>query len=198
MAAVCQLPQTARAGEPSRISRGCRTDPRASVSRDGMDLMTTTALPRVVLMLLGAMIVLSGCARPEAHPVATAPAPAPANTAAQTCQTETVQEGKASWYGSYHQGEKTASGERFDANARTAAHPSLPLGTPIEVTNLENGRKTSLVVNDRGPHKKGRVLDVSKKGAQDLGFVTDGVAPVRIEAARGDCAGAVQASSANE
>ena len=73
----------------------------------------------------------------------------------QECAGETVQHGKASWYGDAHKGEKTASGDAFDPNARTAAHPSLPLGTPIQVTNLENGKETTLVVNDRGPKKKG-------------------------------------------
>jgi len=163
--------------------------------------MSNIASLRIALGLIGAVGVLGGCVQSSAHPVAMPAAPVvPANTHAQGC--ETVQEGKASWYGSAHQGEKTASGERFDANARTAAHPTLPLGTPIEVTNLENGRKTTLIVNDRGPRAKGRVLDVSKKGAQDLGFVSDGTAPVRIESAAADCAGQaqkqIQASTAGE
>jgi rare lipoprotein A len=104
----------------------------------------------------------------------------------QACASEapiegTVQRGEASWYGKAHHGKKTASGERFDANAATAAHPTLPLGTEIEVTNLETGRETRLTVNDRGPTVEGRVLDVSKKAAQDLGFVEDGTAQVEIE-----------------
>ncbi len=155
--------------------------------------MIGTAI-RIGLVFMGVMICMSGCTRPEASPVATWPVPAA--PAASGCPTQMIQEGKASWYGAGHQGQKTASGERFDSQARTAAHRTLPLGTPIEVTNLENGRKTTLVVNDRGPHKKGRVLDISQKGAQDLGFVSDGTAAVRIETVRGGCAGQVQASTA--
>ncbi len=151
---------------------------------------------RIGLILVGVMICMSGCTRPEASPVATLPVPANPAPQAQGCPVPMVQEGKASWYGLSHQGAKTASGERFDPQARTAAHRTLPLGTPIEVTNLENGRKTTLVVNDRGPHKKGRVLDISQKGAQDLGFVSDGTAAVRIETVRSGCAREVQASTA--
>jgi rare lipoprotein A (peptidoglycan hydrolase) len=94
----------------------------------------------------------------------------------------TVETGEASWYGHEHEGKKTASGEIFDPNASTAAHPTLPLGTEIDVTNLENGKETTLTVNDRGPYINGRVLDVSKKGAHDLGFVEDGLAEVQIVA----------------
>ena len=157
--------------------------------------MIDTASLRIVLAFAGAVATLGGCARADV-PAAASPPP-PVSAAPQDCPAQSVQEGKASWYGPAHKGEKTASGERFDPAANTAAHPSLPLGTPIEVTNLENGRKTTLVVNDRGPHTKGRVLDVSQKGAQDLGFVSDGIAPVRIEAQRGDC-GQAQASTAGE
>ena len=149
---------------------------------------------RIGLLFVGVMICIGGCARPEASPVATLPVPAP--SAAPGCPAQIVQEGKASWYGDAHRGEKTASGERFDPAASTAAHRTLPLGTPIEVTNLENGRKTTLVVNDRGPRKKGRVLDISQKGAEDLGFVSDGTTAVRIETVRSGCSGRVQASTA--
>ena len=156
--------------------------------------MTKTVL-RIGLMFVGVMICISGCTRPEASPpVAILPVP-PAPSAAQGCPAQMVQEGKASWYGAAHRGEKTASGDRFDPAASTAAHRTLPLGTPIEVTNLENGHKTTLIVNDRGPHKKGRVLDISQKGAEDLGFVSDGTTAVRIETVRNGCAREVQAST---
>jgi rare lipoprotein A len=113
----------------------------------------------------------------DAHAEKACAAKAP-NAAQKTAK---VQKGEASWYGNANKGKKTASGEKFDPNASTAAHPSLPLGTEIEVTNLENGKETTLTVNDRGPKTKGRVLDVSKKGAQDLGFTKDGTAQVKIE-----------------
>ena len=92
-----------------------------------------------------------------------------------------VQVGTASWYGPGFHGRATASGERFDQNKLSAAHRTLPLNTPIRVTNLENGRSVALVVNDRGPYVPGRVLDVSKAAARELGMVQDGIVRVRIE-----------------
>jgi rare lipoprotein A len=92
------------------------------------------------------------------------------------------QVGKASWYGPRFHGKKTASGERFDQNKLTAAHRELPLGTRITVTNLENGKTVRVEINDRGPYKRGRVLDLSKAAASRLGMVEDGVIMVRIEA----------------
>ena len=89
--------------------------------------------------------------------------------------------GKASWYGLYHQGRKTASGERFDMNKLTAAHPSLPLGTEARVTNLETGRSVDVTVNDRGPYVQGRSIDLSARAAQAIGMKKQGVATVRIE-----------------
>lgn len=90
------------------------------------------------------------------------------------------QVGNASWYGGKFHGRATASGETFDMHALTAAHRTLPLGTWIEVTNLENGRHAELRVNDRGPFVRGRILDVSRAAARKLGFLVDGTAKVRI------------------
>ncbi len=87
----------------------------------------------------------------------------------------------ASWYGKEFDGRPTASGETFDMNAMTAAHRTLPLGTTVRVTNLENGQETVLKINDRGPFVKGRVLDCSYGAAKALGYAGAGVARVRIE-----------------
>lgn len=100
------------------------------------------------------------------------------------------QVGMASWYGPGFHGRKTASGERFDQNELTAAHRKLPMGSEVRVTNLENGRSITVEINDRGPYKKGRVLDLSKAAAKKLGMVEDGVAKVRIEATRQQLANA--------
>lgn len=100
------------------------------------------------------------------------------------------QVGMASWYGPGFHGRKTASGERFNQNRLTAAHRKLPLGSEVKVTNLENGRSITVEINDRGPYKKGRVLDLSKAAAKKLGMVEDGVAKVRIEATRQQLANA--------
>jgi rare lipoprotein A len=89
--------------------------------------------------------------------------------------------GMASFYGKDHVGRKTASGRRFDANALTAAHRTLPFGTRLTVTNLKNGRSVVVEVSDRGPFKPNRILDVSYAAADRLGFVRDGIAKIRVD-----------------
>lgn len=101
----------------------------------------------------------------------------------QTCESADKYEeaGEASWYGGKYHGERTASGERFDMNSMTAAHRTLPFGTKIRVTNRENGQTALLRVNDRGPFVEGRIVDVSRAAAEDLGFIQAGLALVRVE-----------------
>jgi rare lipoprotein A len=89
--------------------------------------------------------------------------------------------GIASWYGPNFHGNATALGEPYDMNELTAAHRTLPMPSMVRVTNLENGRVLALRVNDRGPYKKGRILDVSRRAAQLLGFDGDGTARVRVQ-----------------
>lgn len=89
--------------------------------------------------------------------------------------------GIASWYGAEFHGLATANGERFDMNGLTAAHRTLPLPSMVLVTNLENGRALKLRVNDRGPFAHGRIIDVSRRAAQLLGFEQQGTAKVRVE-----------------
>ncbi|GBD25117.1 Endolytic peptidoglycan transglycosylase RlpA [bacterium HR30] len=91
------------------------------------------------------------------------------------------QEGVASWYGPGFHGNPTASGEVFDQYELTAAHPSLPLGTRVLVTNLENGRQVEVRINDRGPFVDGRVVDLSYAAARVLGMTQAGTARVRLE-----------------
>jgi rare lipoprotein A len=88
--------------------------------------------------------------------------------------------GVASWYGGGFHGRRTANGERFDMNALTAAHPTLPLSTVVRVTNLENGHSIAVRINDRGPFAKNRIIDMSRAGAQALGFDARGTARVRV------------------
>ena len=89
--------------------------------------------------------------------------------------------GTASWYGEDFHAKTTANGEKYDMHALTAAHRTLPLPSIVKVTNLENGRSLVLRVNDRGPYAKNRIIDISKRGAQLLGFQTQGTAKVRVE-----------------
>ena len=90
-------------------------------------------------------------------------------------------EGKASYYARMHHGQRTASGERHDQNALVAAHRSLPFGTRVQVTNLANGRKVTVRINDRGPFRRGRIIDLSRAAAQQIGMIERGVVAVRIE-----------------
>jgi rare lipoprotein A len=90
-------------------------------------------------------------------------------------------EGQASYYGARHHGNKTASGERFDQNALTAAHRSLPFGSWVQVTNLRNNKTVVVRINDRGPYAKKRIIDLSQKAAEQLDMLRDGVVPVRVE-----------------
>lgn len=92
---------------------------------------------------------------------------------------DATQVGKASWYGPGLHGKKTASGERFNPQRLTAAHRRLPLGTKARVTNLKNGKAVTVIINDRGPHRGGRIIDLSRAAAQQLSM--DGVARVRVE-----------------
>ncbi len=89
--------------------------------------------------------------------------------------------GIASWYGEDFHAKKTANGEVYDMNTLTAAHRTLPLPSIVKVTNLENGRSLVLRVNDRGPYAKERIIDISKRGAQLLGYQTKGITKVKVE-----------------
>ncbi len=89
--------------------------------------------------------------------------------------------GVASWYGPGFHGARTASGERFDQNAMTAAHKTLPFGTMVRVTNLNNGRSVLVRINDRGPFTPGRSIDLSRGAAEVIGLVSSGVGTVRME-----------------
>lgn len=93
-----------------------------------------------------------------------------------------VETGVASWYGPSFHGRKTASGERYNQNALTAAHKKLPLGSHVTVVNLDTGKKVNVEINDRGPYAAGRKIDLSKEAARRLGILDDGTSKVRIEA----------------
>ncbi len=89
--------------------------------------------------------------------------------------------GEASWYGDRYNGRETASGALFDANGLTAAHRHLAFGTLVRVTNLDNQRAVFVRITDRGPYARGRLIDLSRRAAELLDFVRDGVAPVRVQ-----------------
>jgi rare lipoprotein A len=105
----------------------------------------------------------------------------PVKPQTQQPQHHWYQIGRASWYGRLFQGHQTASGENFDMNGLTCAHRSLPLGSLVRVTNLNNHKSVVVRVNDRGPLPDNRVIDLSYAAAQFIGFGGHGTAPVRIE-----------------
>lgn len=110
-----------------------------------------------------------------ATPAATAAPAAPATAAAD------VTEGKVAYYGRKFAGRRTASGERFDPNALTMAHNTLPFGTEVRVTNLANQKSAVVRVNDRGPTTPGRIGDLSVAAARKIGMVRAGVVEARLE-----------------
>jgi len=144
------------------------------------------ALPWVAALALAA--ALAGCETTRgvvrAPPPERAPPPAPPGPPAPRTPASRPplpdESGSASWYGRKHQGQPTASGEAYDMHALTAAHPSLPLGTRVRVTNLRNGRSVEVRVNDRGPVIADRIIDLSYQAAKTLDALSPGVVPVKI------------------
>lgn len=154
--------------------------------------------PRLIQMCLG-MLFFQGCAllqppsepavpaETPAQPAAGQPAPSrlvPAQPTAKPTPTAPVtlpQTGQASWYGAAHQGKQTASGATFDQAELTAAHPSLPFGSKVKVTNLANGKSVEVVITDRGPSSGNRIIDLSQAAAQALEMIDSGTADVRLE-----------------
>ncbi|MEJ8804427.1 septal ring lytic transglycosylase RlpA family protein [Pontibacter sp. H249] len=96
-------------------------------------------------------------------------------------QTQDIQTGEASWYGSKYHGRKTSSGERYNKNDMTAAHKTLPFGTKVKVTNIENDESVVLRINDRGPFVGDRIIDVSEVAARKLDFHAQGIGNVKVE-----------------
>jgi rare lipoprotein A len=129
------------------------------------------------VVVLVATLVPAGCAR-------TGPGPRVASSRPPAGAGQVYQVGKASWYGARHHGGPTASGEPFDQRALTAAHRKLPFGTLVRVTSRANRRSVVVRINDRGPHGRGLVIDVSQAAAKRLGMLQAGVVPVELEIVR--------------
>jgi len=128
---------------------------------------------------LGAAQGNSGSDHDRISPVKHKPKPATKSTHAKRARPYQV--GTASWYGSYFEGKETASGEPFDMYDLTAAHPTLPLGTFVKVTNLRNGKSVVVRVNDRGPVVEGRIIDLSYQAACVLHLEHQGIQEVRLD-----------------
>src|SRR5215211_7269643 len=98
-----------------------------------------------------------------------------------SCSRGITQMGKASYYADFFNGRKTASGEKFHNSQYTAAHRTLPFGTLVTVTNLQNGKKVKVRINDRGPYAGGRIIDLSRAAAKKLDMVQEGVVSVKLK-----------------
>lgn len=146
----------------------------------------------LAIALLSLLAACAGGARPDLGrlPVVTDPAPIVSGTMRPYQvrgrwyrpeeQPHYDETGTASWYGEQFNGRPTATGERFDMHALTAAHKTLPLPGLVEVTNLGNGRRIVVRVNDRGPFVDGRIIDLSRGSAEALGMLSAGVGQVRV------------------
>ena len=145
------------------------------------------------VLLLSVPESLGGCAR-GVPPPKLAPPPQPRPTEAPSAppkEAVRVQEGVASWYGPGFHGNPTSSGVLYDMYQMTAAHPTLPLGTKVQVTNLQNHRTVEVTINDRGPFVKDRVIDLSYSAARVLDMVGPGTAKVRVEILEGPKGGPI-------
>ncbi|MFZ0199700.1 MAG: septal ring lytic transglycosylase RlpA family protein [Candidatus Sulfotelmatobacter sp.] len=135
-------------------------------------------------LMIGLMIVGLGAAQgPNNSEASSAPSRAPIKPESrkQIAKNQPYQVGTASWYGEDFEGKPTASGEDYDMYEMTAAHPTLPLGTYVRVTNLHNGKAVVVKVNDRGPIVEGRIIDLSYGAAQALQFQHRGLQRVRLD-----------------
>jgi|ERR1700722_4972546 rare lipoprotein A len=135
------------------------------------------------VLMIGLLIVGFGAAQgpnnSEASSAQTSRIPKP--EVRKQARTKPYQVGTASWYGEFFDGKQTASGEDYDMYDMTAAHPTLPMGSYVRVTNLRNGRAVVVKVNDRGPIVPGRIIDLSYGAAQVLQFEKRGVQKVRLD-----------------
>jgi rare lipoprotein A len=131
-----------------------------------------------LVALLATVLWLGGCATraPSTPDVPSAP-----DTAQDDGEMpDEIERGMASWYGERFHGRRTASGEPFDMNAMTAAHKTLPFGTQVRVRHARTGKEVLVRINDRGPHVRGRIIDLSRAAAASIGLVQTGVAPVVV------------------
>jgi rare lipoprotein A len=154
--------------------------------------------PPCLLAICLSLALFQGCSLLQRSPESATPAETPAQPAApkasggvQPPPSPTVkkspapaklpQTGEASWYGAQHQGKQTASGTIFDQAGLTAAHPSLPFGSRIKVTNLANGKSVEVEITDRGPFAGNRIIDLSNAAAKVLEMIESGTTTVRLE-----------------
>ena len=134
-------------------------------------LLTTS-----LCVILGCMLLMAACT-------------GGASSRSTGASSGTTQRGEASYYADKFEGRQTASGEIYTHQKRTAAHRTLPFGTRVRVTRLDTGAEVVVRINDRGPFKRGRIIDLSRSAAQAIGLIAAGVADVEIQALDGESFG---------
>jgi rare lipoprotein A len=144
---------------------------------NGFGLLSRSLRGLAILLLFPGLLALSGC---------TGSAPRFATKSDSGASEPLLLEGTASFYADEFNGRKTSNGETYDMHALTAAHRNLPFNTLLKVTNRANGRSVVVRVNDRGPFKEGRIIDLSYEAARRLGMMEAGTALVRLEIVAGD------------
>ncbi len=149
-------------------------------------LVNRMAYRKPLMVMLAVITLTASCAErkvPAGPPAAPAPAAASAVPSELPVPAKRIyrETGAASWYGREFHGRTTASGEVFDMYGMSAAHRTLPLGTVIRVTNLDNNKSVTVKVNDRGPFVKNRIIELSYGAARELDFIAQGTAAVKIE-----------------
>ncbi len=166
--------------------------PTAPPAETARPALRNAAGPGVKSDLAVAPVAVETLARPEAQAPASAPATVVPDAAAPLAATDTASaalepgmdrpfaRGKASWYGTGFHGRRTASGERYDMHAFTAAHRTLPFGTRLRVRSVHTGREVVVRINDRGPYKHQRVIDLSRAAMLALGTLERGVTEVEL------------------
>ena len=138
--------------------------------------------PLIRAAIFSALLIPAGTAYAQAQPgTAAAPPAAPAAEAASAGAGDHRLSGLAAVYNDRLNGHKTASGKRYDKTALTAAHPTLPFGSKVKITNEKNGKSVVVTINDRGPTQPDRVVDISQAAAKKLGIGPKGMAPVTVE-----------------
>lgn len=137
----------------------------------------TRYLPRALILLV---LFISSCGTISRMPSKKPKPPPDIDFPDKDAEGHKIEEGRASWYGSKFDGRRTANGEAYDMNQLTAAHRTLPFNSIVKVKNLDNNKTVMVRINDRGPFAKGRIIDLSKKAAQDIGLIANGTARVAL------------------
>jgi peptidoglycan lytic transglycosylase len=128
-----------------------------------------------------AVILIVAAASCHPKPPTTQPPPTPSQPPTSESHQDQILIGLAAFYSQDFTGRMTSSGEKYNPNGYTAAHRSLPFGTRVRVTSLDNNRSVVVIINDRGPHRADRIIDLSFAAARDLQMVGSGVAKVQLE-----------------